>query len=143
MELLNENLIALELSLPGREAVIERIADMLEESGRLSDRAAYIRDVRAREELDSTAFGFSLAMPHAKSAGVAAPSLVFIRLAEPVAWGEESVCCVFGIAVPQGNTNNEHLDILAMLARKTMDETFRESLINARGKDEVMKLLLS
>ncbi len=49
-------------------------------------------------------------------------------------WNNDEVRMVFGIAVPKDNKNNEHLKILSKLARKLMDESFRNELLKENNK---------
>lgn len=47
---------------------------------------------------------------------------------------------IFMIAVPERHAGNEHLKILQLLARKLMDETFREQLLTVRKVEDVLQL---
>ena len=70
------------------EEVINLIADSMDKDDRLIDRDGYVKDVLAREASSSTAVGFSVATPHAKSVHVKEPSLAFVRLAHPIKWDD-------------------------------------------------------
>lgn len=100
MELMNEGLIVFDLEAASPEETVSKIAGVMEEQGRLNDRAAYVADVIKREEGAPTSIGFLIATPHAKSVHVKEPSLAFARLKDPVQWANEKVQMVFQIAVP-------------------------------------------
>jgi PTS system fructose-specific IIA component len=48
---------------------------------------------------------------------------------------------IFMIGVPEVDSSNEHLKILALLSRKLMKDEFRQALRVARSEDEVMDVL--
>ena len=73
-----------------------------------------------------------IGIPHARSAYVTEPSLVFGRSPSGIDWGAEDgpATLIFLIAAPEGG-GDDHLKILATLARRLMRTEFRESLMNA------------
>lgn len=144
MELINENLIVLDANLRSKEEVINSICDQLIAEDRLSDRQLYLNDVYERENVIPTSLGFSFAIPHAKSDGVKVASLVFIKLKNEIDWTEtEKVKFIFGIGVPLAQSGVEHLSILSKLARKMMDEDFRNGLNYAKTKQDYLTLITS
>jgi fructose-specific phosphotransferase system IIA component len=144
MTLITENLIEVNADLIDKEQVINTIANLLEKDDRLVDRDIYVKDVFAREEESPTALGFSFAIPHAKSDGVKAVSLVFIELENEIMWTDsEKIKYVFGIAVPSDQAGNEHLQILSMLARKMIKDEFKEGLKNAKSKKDYLSLIMA
>ncbi|BDG45388.1 PTS system mannose-specific EIIBCA component [Parageobacillus caldoxylosilyticus] len=52
----------------------------------------------------------------------------------------EKAQLIFMIAVPEEQASNEHLKILQFLSRKLMDDEFREHLLQAKTKEEIMQL---
>ncbi|KMY49978.1 PTS fructose transporter subunit IIABC [Peribacillus loiseleuriae] len=98
-----------------------------------------------REALSTTGVGNGIAIPHAKSDIVKNPTLLFLRSDTPIAYDSldgEPVQLVFMIAVPK-DSSDEHLKILAELSRCLMDDDFRNSLMKARTKEEVIATLTS
>ena len=134
MELMNEGLVVFDLEAASPEETVSKIAGVMEEQGRLNDRAAYVADVIKREEGAPTSIGFLIATPHAKSVHVKEPSLAFARLKDPVQM-------VFQIAVPDPGQGDKHLEILAKLSRKIIHDDFREQLMNAANEKEVLELI--
>lgn len=144
MDIINENLIAVDVELSSKEEALNYICDMLDDNKRLCDKALYLKDVLEREAIEQTALGFTFAIPHAKSKGVILASLVFIRLKNEIIWGnDEKVKYIFGIAVPFENTGNVHLDIIAMLSRKMMSDEFRQALDLANDKKQYLNLIVN
>jgi len=141
--IITENLIALDVELADKEAVIAEVADLLVASARLTDREQFIRDVYTRETVVPTGIGNLIAIPHARSAGVADSGLVYLRLATPVQWNEsEQARYVFGIAVPDDNTNNLHLKILSNVAKKLLDDRIKLIIQESQSKTEILEALL-
>lgn len=143
-EIITETLIALDIELPDKAAVIEQVASLLAVDGRLADRELYIKDVYAREEIVPTGIGNLIAIPHARSAGVATPSLAFVRLTQPVRWNdEEEAKLIFGIAVPEANVDNLHLKILSSVAKKLLDDKIKQVIEESPSKQQILELLLA
>lgn len=141
MELINESLILFDLKAENKEEVVNQIAEAMDKEERLVDKTGYAQDVLKREEGSPTSIGFLIATPHAKSKHVKEPSLAFSRLEKPIEWAGEDVQLVFQIAVPDPGQGERHLEILAKLARKIISDEFRESLMNAKEKNEVLSLV--
>lgn len=140
--LITDQLIELDIAPADRRAVIEAVADLLMDAGRLSDRERYVQDVLLREEQLDTSIGGGIALPHARSAGVRVPSLAFLRLRTPIEWGEsDGVTLIFGIAVPETNAEDEHLKVLSGVARRLLDDDLRQVLEHSDAKQEILTLL--
>jgi PTS system fructose-specific IIA component len=136
----------LSLEASTREEVIRQLSERLKQQGVITDVEGYLQDVEEREKLGSTAIGFDVAIPHAKSASVTQPAVAFARLPESIYWNADqadTVRLVFLIAVPQEQAGNEHLQILAALSRKLMHAEVRDRLMKAETKEEILDALAS
>ncbi len=143
MELINNSLVLLDVDLNSKEAVVEKLADLLEENSRLNDRHQYIHDVFEREDIISTCVGDMIVIPHAITDGVKTASLLYIRLKKPVNWDEnDQAKYILGIAVPAENVNNQHLMILSSVAKKLLDDTIKNKLFTSTSKKEILAALL-
>ncbi|SHF21106.1 PTS system, fructose-specific IIA component/PTS system, nitrogen regulatory IIA component [Seinonella peptonophila] len=142
MDLINQHLIKINTTLNTKSEIFETVCKLLEADNRLLDRQLFLNDLYEREGAGATAPGYSFAIPHAKSKGVKTASLVFIHLENEIGWTKsEKVKYIFAIAVPYEEAKDEHLNILAMLARKMMNEDFRKELNAAKTKEEYYRLL--
>lgn len=142
-ELINKDLITLNLESTDKQSVIRELAKYLEHDGRIDDLEAFIDAINAREEQGSTGVGFGVAIPHAKTKHVKKPGLVFGLSSTPVNYEsheEDEADLFFMIAAPEGG-ENLHLQTLAKLSRKLIDENFREDLRAAKSKDDVLSAL--
>lgn len=142
--LLDEKSIFIPLTSTDKNSIIADMIDGLVASGSVSNKEAYMDAVLTRESTGSTGIGFSVAIPHGKSSGVAAPGLAFAKLSTPTDWQSldgEPVKVVFMIAVPEAAEGNEHLKILIALSRKLIDSEFREKLMAVEHSDQLKSLL--
>ena len=145
-DLLTDDLMVLQLKGNNQEEVMDELLDRLDETGALSDRDQFRRDLYTREEHGSTGIGFGIAIPHGKSAGVDQPRVAFGRKPSGVDWNSidgEPARLVFMIAVPEEQAGDEHLRILQLLSRKLIDETFRQALLEADNRDKIKTLIES
>ncbi len=142
-DIINESLIALDIELTDKTAVIDEIATLLAANSRLVDRETYIKDVYEREEIVPTGIGDLIAIPHARSAGVSSSSLVYLRLSSAIPWNhEEEARFIFGIAVPEDNVDNLHLKILSTVAKKLLDDKIKGIIVESTSKQQILESLL-
>jgi fructose-specific phosphotransferase system IIA component len=141
--IITEDLITLDIELPDKAAVIHEIANMLAANARLVDREIYIKDVYKREVIIPTGIGDLIAIPHARSAGVSTSSLVYLRLSSAIRWSdEEEARFIFGIAVPEDNVDNLHLQILSTVAKKLLDDKIKKIIEESTSKQQILESLL-
>lgn len=142
MELMDKNLVLFDVEASSKEEVIGLITDAMDKGGRLLDKEGYRADVLKREASSTTAVGFSVATPHAKSVHVKEPSLAFLRLKAPIQWDDdEEVQMVFQIGVPSPGQGDRHLEILAQLFRHLVHEEFQEKLRTVSSPEELIALV--
>ncbi|WJY89166.1 fructose-specific PTS transporter subunit EIIC [Corynebacterium confusum] len=126
-----------------RDDVIRELVAAAAASGRITDAEAVVDAAVAREAKHSTSVGNAVAIPHARVAGVAAPTLAFARLNEPgIPWAadEDPSRLVFLIAVPD-DAGKQHLKLLSKLARSLMKQDFRDKLYAAADRRAVVALV--
>jgi len=102
MSLITDGQVVLDLTEPDRHAATRRLAQTLVDTGRCTDLEQFIQDVREREELMATGQPGGLAIPHARSAAITEPSLVFGRAGQGIDWGAKDgpASLIFLIAAP-------------------------------------------
>ena len=142
MTLITESQVVLDLAAPDRHVATRTLAQTLVGTGRCTDLETFLGDVRAREEQMATGLPGGIGIPHARSAYVTEPSLAFGRSPEGIDWGAEDgpATLIFLIAAPEGG-GDDHLKILAALARRLMRTEFRESLLNAPDATTVVDVV--
>ncbi len=96
-----------------------------------------------RERLGSTGIGHGFALPHSRLPGIEEPLAALVTLSEGVdfdAADDVPVDVVVGLLVPE-DCNDEHLQILAALARRFKDSEQRTAIRNCANADELMSYL--
>ncbi|WP_318478711.1 PTS fructose transporter subunit IIABC [Photobacterium leiognathi] len=142
--LINENLICLELEAKTKDDVFNEMAELLVAQGRVADKTQFIADVKAREELGNTGFEEGIAIPHAKSAAVAQPAVAIGVSRAGIEYGAEDgkpSQLFFMIASPD-NGDNHHIEVLAELSSKLIEDGFVEQFLAAKTEKEALALLL-
>ncbi|MCB6611331.1 fructose-specific PTS transporter subunit EIIC [[Clostridium] symbiosum] len=142
-DLLKKESIALGVRVDSKEAAIDYLVNLMDKSGRLSDREGYRKGILAREALGSTAVGDGIAIPHAKVAAVNEPGLAAMVVPEGVDYDSfdgSPVNLLFMIAAPDGEAD-AHLEALSKLSMVLMDPDFKNSLVKAKTADEFLKLI--
>ncbi|MEZ9873122.1 fructose-specific PTS transporter subunit EIIC [Vibrio sp. 10N.261.51.C6] len=143
--LINQNLIKLSLSANSKEDVFKELIDVLYAQGRISDKVQFLADIKAREEQGNTGFEEGIALPHAKSSAVVKPAVVIGVHQQGIEYGADDgqpSKLFFMIASPDGG-DNHHIEVLAELSSKLIEEGFIESFMNAQSEQEALELLLS
>ncbi|NOI81653.1 PTS fructose transporter subunit IIC [Vibrio tubiashii] len=143
-KLINENLIALDLNAQSKEEVFHELIEVLYSQGRITDKQQFLADIKAREELGNTGFEEGVALPHAKSAAVIEPAVVIGVHRTGIDYGAEDGLpskLFFMIASPDGG-DNHHIEVLAELSSKLIEEGFIERFLNATSNQQALELLL-
>jgi len=141
-QLITEDLVILDLETADRHAATRALGERLAAAGRVTDLEAFLGDVRKREEQMATGLPGGIGIPHARSAAVTEPTLGFARSAGGVDFGAEDgpAHLIFLIAAP-AEGGDEHLKILAALARRLMRPAFRQSLQDAAQPVDVVDIV--
>ncbi|MBZ4324161.1 fructose-specific PTS transporter subunit EIIC [Streptomyces sp. SCA2-4] len=127
-----------------KEEAVRELAELLAAGGGVRDGSALVAALLAREAQGGTGAGEGVAFPHARTDAVSAPVVAFARSAAGVEWGAADgvpARLLFAVAVPEGG-DDEHLRILALLARRLMDPGFRERLLAAPDTPAILRVLV-
>lgn len=143
-DLLKPVSVKLDVAPPSsKEEAINILADLMEKSGNLSDKKAYVQAVLDREATGSTGLGEGIATPHAKSSGVKEAGLSAMVVKDGMDYaaldGQPSRL-FFMIAAPEGS-NDLHVALMSRLAMMLMVPEFKEALINAKSVEEFLSLI--
>lgn len=142
-ELLKLDSIALGVKASSKEEAIDILVGLMDQGGRLNDKAGYKEGILARESLGSTAVGEGIAIPHAKVAAVKEPGLAAITVPEGVdyeAFDGSAANLIFMIAAPDGEADT-HLEALSKLSTLLMTPGFKEGLLQAETKEAFLKVI--
>ncbi|MDP9883017.1 PTS system fructose-specific IIC component [Sinomonas atrocyanea] len=142
-ELIAPELVVLDASLGSSPAdVIRHLAGLVADTGRATEVDGLFADAWAREQKTATGVPGGIAIPHCRSAAVTEPSLAMARLSQKVGFGAKDgdADLVFFIAAPEG-ADQEHLKLLAKLARSLIKKDFTAALRAAATREDVVALV--
>ncbi|ENM5763644.1 PTS sugar transporter subunit IIA [Vibrio mimicus] len=143
-QLINANLIQLDLQANSKQEVFEELINILHAQGRISDKATFLNDIQAREELGNTGFEDGVAIPHAKSAAVTQPAVAIGVSKKGIDYGAEDGLpskLFFMIASPDGG-DDHHIEVLAELSSKLIEEGFIDAFLNVETSEQALEILL-
>lgn len=142
IELFSRDATALDVKAKDKDAVINKLVDLQFTHGNITDKEAYKKAIYAREAEFSTYVGEGIAVPHAKTEVVTAPSLAVVRLTEPIQYNEDDEDkskLFFMIAAPMNG--NLHVDMLARMMSLLANEDFVAKLNAAKTPQEFLDLI--
>lgn len=142
-DLLSEKAIELNVKAKDKNDIINKMAELMLKTGRITDVNEYKELVFKREEEGSTGVGEGIAIPHGKGNCVTEPGLVAMVVPEGVEYNAldgKPVNLLFMIAAPDTNSN-VHLDVLSRLSTMLMDADFKNKLISAKSKKEFLEII--
>ena len=141
-DLLKKQSIALGVSAKDKGEAIDKLVELHEKSGNLSDAAAYKEGILAREQMGTTAIGMEVAIPHAKSEAVKAPALSAITVPAGVDYDSpDGQPCKLIFMIAATLDGDVHLEVLARLMQMLMHEDFTAKLKAAKSADEFLKII--
>jgi PTS system fructose-specific IIC component len=141
-DVLRKDLMIMDLEATSKEAVIDEMIQRLAEKDVISDVETFKTGIMNRESQTSTGLGNGIAMPHSKNKAVKEPAVLFAKSNKGVeyeALDNQPVELFFMIAAPEGG-NDLHLQVLASLSRKLVDESVVSDLKQVRTPEEVQNL---
>lgn len=142
-ELLDVRAIDLNVSVASKDEAIDHLVDLMDKSGKISDKAAYKKGILAREAQTSTGIGEGIAIPHAQVAAVKKAGLASMTVPAGVDYDSldgQPAKLFFMIAAPEG-AGNVHLQALAKLSMLLMNEEFRTRLMAAKTPEEFLSII--
>ena len=141
-ELIKESTIKLNVTATDKNSIIDEMIDVLENDGIIRDRNKFKEDILKREALSNTGIGFGIAIPHAKSTEVNEPRIAVGIVKPGIDYGSidgKDINMIFMIAVNH-DQSDLHLKALANLSRRLIHEDFRNDLLNAESKEEILEM---
>lgn len=129
--------------LSSKKRLMEKITTLLLQGRTELDRKTVLQTLIERERLGSTGIGHGVALPHGRINGLDEVIGAVAVLEKPLDYDsldKEPVKLAFGLLVP-AEANEQHLKILAHLARLFNDEALREKMFNTESNHEAFQLL--
>ncbi|MCE1164938.1 MAG: PTS sugar transporter subunit IIA [Bacteroidetes bacterium] len=141
-DILTEQIIEINLSANDKNEAINRMIDLANNSGNILDLESVRTCVFEREKLVSTGVGKGFAIPHGKSDDIKDIVAAFAIMGEPIDFDSidgEKVRFIF-LLVGKDSMLNMHIKLLSRISRLMNKDEFREKLLTAKSKEEVLKM---
>lgn len=139
-ELLSPTRTVCSVDAASKKRIFEIVAHKIAESTQGIDENQIYLQLLAREKLGSTGLGRGVAIPHCRVAGCQQPVGTLLTLSKGVDYDApdgDPVDVVFALLVPEQATQ-DHLDILAELARRFSSDSYCSALRAARNELELV-----
>ena len=141
---LSSDLISIKADISSRKKLLEKMAQLLtiplDEETKEKD---IYHCLLEREKLGNTGIGNGVALPHSRSNYAQTAVIAIITLQNPIDYDSidrQAVDIAFGLLVPEEATQ-EHLNLLADIARIMSVEKNKKALSNASTTQEMIKLI--
>ena len=142
-EVLSADRIETACQLSSKKRLMEKITSLLLQGRSQLDRKTVLQTLIERERLGSTGIGHGVALPHGRINGLDDVIGAVVILENPLdydAIDNQPIKLAFGLLVP-AEANEQHLKILAYLARLFSDETLRDRVFNVTSNNDAFDLL--
>lgn len=142
VELLSESFIIEELKGASKEEIINEVVDLFKDDNRVLDLEKVREAVLEREKIMSTGVGKGFAIPHGKTNNVTDILAAFGKTKRPIDYkslDNQPVHLVF-LLVGKDNLVSTHIKLLSRISRMMNKDEFRNKLIDASGKNEILEI---
>ncbi|EAS63495.1 putative PTS system, fructose-specific IIABC component [Vibrio angustum S14] len=140
--LITNQLICVDLSSTNKKDVFVEMATLLENAQCISDKNMYLSDVWSREDLSNTGFEDGIAIPHAKSSAVIKPAVAVGISRTGIEYGADNgeLCNIFFMIASPNDGDNLHIEVLAQISSKLIEDGFTDKLRAAKNAEEIIML---
>lgn len=144
-ELITPERIACDVNAQSKKRALEQLSELISDSEETISSIDIFDSLLTRERLGGTGVGHGVAIPHGRLKDNGHTLGAFIKLRQGVdydAADRQPVDLLFALLVPKESTD-EHLQILAQLAKMFSSHDFREKLRAADSPEQIHKLLIN
>lgn len=142
-EILNKDLLIPNLRAKNKKGVLEELASVLVDQGKLRDLDRVVEVLLEREKLGSTGIGDGIAIPHGKIKDLEGVVASFGRSLEGVDFEsiDQKPAHLFFLLMAPENSAGMHLKALARISRLLKDPNFRKRLMEAKDREELFQII--
>ncbi len=142
-DILTTDRVLCDVSASSKKRALEKISELIASADPALTPGEVFDCLLSRERLGSTCIGSGVAIPHSRVKHGERTLAAFIKLSEGVdydAVDRQPVDLLFALLVPEESTD-EHLEVLAYLAEKFSDKSFRDELRASHSCEELFELI--
>lgn len=142
-EIFNEEHILFDTTSTTQDEAFKSIAAFAFEKGYVSDKEEFYNGLKQREEEATTGFKDHIAIPHSKNKAVLKPGMFLVKFANDIPWNaldQKDVKVGFALTIPEEGAT-EHLKLLSLIARKLIDNQFREGILNENEPNKLAEII--
>jgi fructose-specific phosphotransferase system IIA component len=139
---IHQQYINLSILSDQKDDAIREVAQLLQDAPGVIDYELFLADIFEREQLGTTGIGEGIAIPHARSDGIAQFVIALGRSPKGVEFESldgRKAELIFLMGTPKGRVS-DYLKILAQLTRVLKQGPFREKLLEVNGSEQVLEL---
>ncbi|RKZ23164.1 PTS fructose transporter subunit IIA [bacterium] len=144
--LINERRVIPEVKGKTKEEVLSELVHVLKEDGVVKDEGEFLKKIKERESIESTAIGDGIAIPHARSETVEKIAIALGRstpgIEECDSMDGKPVHLVIMIAAPKG-IKKEYLQTIAKVARLLRSRHYRNMIMQAKSEKEIIRAIVA
>jgi len=142
-KVIKKETIKLDMEATTKEEALKELVELLYENNKISDKEAFLEDVRYRESLGTTGIGNYIAIPHGKSKFVNKTSLALGRTKQDIEWETLDglpVRFIILFAVTDEDKTSVHVRLLAKVASTLGDDDACAKLLVAKTNEEILDI---
>jgi PTS system fructose-specific IIC component len=141
-DILSTDVIEVKLDVKDKDDSLNKIIALAAKSGKITDLEKVTQTIFEREKLVSTGVGKGFAIPHGKTDAILDTVAAFVITKGPIDFDSidgEPVRFIF-LLVGKETLLNTHIKLLSRISRLMNKDEFRDKLLNAETKDDVLKI---
>ena len=142
-DIIQEQAINLAMVGGSKEQVLSEMVDLLVTTGALQEKDAMLEALLEREGLGSTGIGYGVAIPHGRCHDLKQTVLALGRTQQEVDFDaiDGKPARLFFLLVAPEDGANDHLRLLAKIARLMKDAPTREEFLRAESPKALVRLI--
>ncbi|GEO63189.1 PTS sugar transporter subunit IIA [Companilactobacillus nantensis] len=135
-EIFNQTNIFFDNESQTQDEAFQSIAKFVSYNGYSTSENDFYEGLKNREKESTTGFKDGIAIPHSNDDSVVKPGLFLVKFSNAIEWDsldKKPITVAFVLSIPK-NGSTEHLKLLSKIARKLMDENFRQTILENEDK---------
>lgn len=119
------------------------VAKFIKDCGYVSNSDEFYQGLKTREVESTTGFKNGIAIPHSNDGSVLKPGLFLVKFDNKIDWNAldgEPIKVGFFLSIPKDGAR-EHLKLLSKIARKLMDDEFRDDVLKNSDPEKLTQTI--